>query len=373
MSGTSLDGIDAAACRFEEGSTSIGLVSEVSLAWPPAVRELLLQLASESKADINTLTRAHFALPYYYGEVVKLALDEAGLSTSDVRGIGLHGQTIRHLPTPESLFPGSPAVGATLQLGSGPALAALTGIDVVHDFRSADVALGGQGAPLVPMFDYQFLRSNSANRVALNIGGIANITWLPKNNGAIQAFDCGPGNMIIDALTRAYFDRPYDENGEIARGGTVNDRLLDELLRHDYFHAPPPKSTGRELFGAEFFSRISSAVDAKTLAREDAVATATELTTRSIANAVRDISTERCEILASGGGARNKFLLERLDALLPDAHVETTETVGIPVQSKEAIAFAYFAFAYVYDLHIHLPHTTGASRVTTLGSLARGR
>jgi anhydro-N-acetylmuramic acid kinase len=250
MSGTSLDGVDAALCRFEtgeEGRVSLELLAESSVPWPGEFRDLLYELATEQSVEVDSLVRAHFLLPHYYAEAAGSAIREASLTPADIRAIGVHGQTIRHLPKPAELVAGTPAVGATLQLGSGAALAALTGIDVISDFRSADVALGGQGAPLVPIFDNEFLRSRESDRVALNIGGISNITWLPRaETDEVLAYDCGPGNMIIDALTRRWFDRPFDEGGKIASEGKVDERLLHNLLSHEYFTTPPPKSTGRE-------------------------------------------------------------------------------------------------------------------------------
>jgi anhydro-N-acetylmuramic acid kinase len=373
MSGTSLDGVDAALCRFGPEHKLV-LVSEASVEWPSAMRSILYDLATAETVPMDTLARAHFLLPYYYRDAASAAIRSAGASQKDVRAIGVHGQTVRHLPVPEALFPDAPAVSATLQLGSGPALAALTGIDVVSDFRSADVALHGQGAPLVPMFDNAFLRSQSIDRVAVNIGGIANITWLPTNASQnVIAFDTGPGNMIIDSLARTFFDRPFDASGEIARRGNVDEALLDELLGHRYFSEPPPKSTGRELFGHEFLERFIDEVKSNRLTSEDAVATATELTAKSIANAVNSLTRTPCELLVSGGGAKNDALLARIQYHLSNSVVKTTDTIGIPVQSKEAIAFAFFAYAFIKDLQIHLPSTTGASRPTLLGSLSRGK
>lgn len=376
MSGTSLDGVDAALCRFgeSEGRRSVELVAEASISWPESVRDLLYGLATEQSVGIDALARAHFLLPYYYAQAAEAAISAAGLTASDVQAIGVHGQTVRHLPKPAEAATNTPAVGATLQIGSGPALAALTGIDVVSDFRSADVALGGQGAPLVPMFDNQFLRTPEADRVALNIGGISNITWLPSNvSEGVLAYDCGPGNMIVDALVRRWFDRPFDDCGKIASEGKVNERLLTSLLSHDYFSAPPPKSTGRELFGHEFLERILDAAHRGLLTREDAVATATELTARSIADAINELPRIPSELLASGGGAKNTWMMSRLEMLLPGTRVTNTDRLGIPAQSKEAIAFAFFAYAFVNGLSIHLAATTGARRTTTLGSLSRGR
>src|SRR5665213_1817922 len=200
MSGTSLDGIDVAIARFKP--PAVELVSFYSADWPDGLRARLFELATAQRVEMDTLLQTHFILAEEYARATNAAIGNAHLTSSDIRAIGLHGQTIRHLP--------SPPHPATLQLGSGAALAALTGIDVVSDFRSADMALGGQGAPLVPMFDYQFLRSDSRDRLIVNIGGIANVTWLPKNarEADVIAFDSGPGNMLLDGIVKQYFNLP---------------------------------------------------------------------------------------------------------------------------------------------------------------------
>jgi anhydro-N-acetylmuramic acid kinase len=294
---------------------------------------------------------------------VKECLQAWKLAPQDIRVIGLHGQTVRHLPP-----------HATLQLGSGPALAALTGIDVVSDFRAADIALGGQGAPLVPMFDYAFLRSNEMSRLVVNIGGISNVTWIPRSAKPedVVAFDTGPGNMLIDALAQKYFGVPFDRDGEIARSGAIDEKLLEALLNDPYFKKSPPKSTGRELFGEIFLVQVHKRIEQNSLQPKDAIATITELTARSLAQCFNFVhTTTPIEIIVSGGGARNTYLIERIEANVHDARVVSSDAYAIPSNAKEAIAFAFFAKAFVEAIPIHLPHTTGASRQTSLGSLSR--
>lgn len=375
MSGTSLDAIDVAVCSFDEVAHTVNTLAFHSLPWPTTLRAKLLEFATSDSASIDDLTRAGFTLAEQYAEAVRQTLAKANLRSNHIHAIGLHGQTIRHLPTPESLTPELPATGATWQLGNGSALAAKTGIHVVHDFRSADVALGGQGAPLVPMFDAEFLRSSSHDRAILNIGGIANVTILQRHDGtSVRGFDCGPGNMLIDGLAQEYFGIPFDRDGEIAARGSVNEQLLNALLGHSYFGVAGPKSTGRELFGAEFRQVFTQAIDEHSLTLEDALATATELTARSIADALArlDIVSSDLEIIVSGGGAYNTFLLERLQKLTKSASVLASTHIGIEPQAKECIAFAYFARANMLRQTIHLPSTTGASHATILGSLSRG-
>jgi anhydro-N-acetylmuramic acid kinase len=380
MTGTSLDAIDIAACRFGEASDGdlppgIELIAFHSAQWPSKLREVLMELATSERIDMNVLARTHFLLAHEYAHAVQEILDKSGLAATQIRAIGLHGQTIRHLPTPAPVADGLEAVGATLQLGSGSALAAISGIDVVSDFRSADVALGGQGAPLVPMFDYWFLRSKTANRLIVNIGGIANVTWLPVNAlpDEVIAFDSGSGNMLLDSIARRYFGLTYDSDGALAREGKIDGELLAEFLSHPYFAMHPPKSTGRELFSERFLAVVHEKIADGTLNAKDALATLTELTARSISMSTEwtNAKSQPIEITVSGGGALNKYLMERLEANAHFASVASSEIYGIPVSAKEAIAFAFFAKAFVEEIQIHLPTTTGASHRATLGSISR--
>jgi anhydro-N-acetylmuramic acid kinase len=362
MSGTSLDAIDVAACRFE--GQKIELLGFHSQPWPEKLRATLFELATAAHVSMDMLVQTHFDLATEYAAAVREAVKVCNLAHQDIRAIGLHGQTVRHLPPK-----------ATLQLGSGAALAALTRIDVVSDFRSADIALGGQGAPLVPMFDNYFLRSEDSSRLVVNIGGIANVTWIPKSAAAddVVAFDTGPGNMMIDALAQKYFRVPFDRDGELARSGTIDEVLLEELLSNPYFKLPPPKSTGRELFGENFLRRVYERIEQNLLQPKDAIATVTELTTRSIAQCFNFVhAAPPIEIIVSGGGARNTYLMERLRASITNARVASSDVFGIPSNAKESIAFAFFAKAFVERIAIHLPQTTGAAHRTALGSLSRG-
>jgi anhydro-N-acetylmuramic acid kinase len=368
MSGTSLDGIDVAACRF--AGKQIELAAFHSVEWEPGLRERILEFAAAERIEMNGLVQAHFELAREYAKAVETILRNADIEASLIRAIGLHGQTIRHLPFA--------AVPSTFQLGSGAALAAITGIDVVSDFRAADIALGGQGAPLVPMFDYHFLRSDSTDRLIVNIGGIANVTWLRANAQAndVIAFDCGPGNMLLDYISQRYFGKPFDENGEIARTGKIDRAVLDEFLSNPYFKTPPPKSTGRELFSENFLDNLNKKIAAGKVFPQNALATLTELTALTITQSFDFLQpkTHDVEMIVSGGGAFNNYLLERMKAnAQPYASISSSDTFGIPAKAKEAIAFAFFAHAFIEQIPIHLPNTTGASRRTSLGSLSRGK
>jgi anhydro-N-acetylmuramic acid kinase len=388
MTGTSLDAIDVAACRFHLDSMSeraesekaeVELVEFSSTSWPKTMREILMTFATESNVSMDLLARTHFAIAKYYANAVQDCLTSAKLTYKEIRAIGLHGQTIRHLPAPVTMAEISD-IRATFQLGSGSALAALSQIDVVSDFRSADVALGGQGAPLVPMFDYAFLRSNTTDRLMVNIGGISNVTWIPRSatRQDVRAFDCGPGNMLMDAVTRKYFGEPFDRNGDRARSGIIDEALLAELHSHPYFSLIPPKSTGRETFGESFLDPVYENIERKTITAADALATLAELTARSIVESIPiDKLSAATEFIVSGGGAYNNYLFERIKN---NAHgrkgvhprVLQSDALGIPANAKEAIAFAFFAKAFLEDIPIHLPETTGAKRVAKLGSLSCG-
>lgn len=372
MTGTSLDAIDLVACSFEE--EHITIKGEYSAPWPESLRSILMMLSTAELVPMDTLVRTHFLLAEQYAKAVKELLLTTAIPQENIVAIGLHGQTVRHLPAPAALAPDLPPVRATLQLGSGTSLAALTGINVISDFRSADVALGGQGAPLVPMFDVAFLSSKERSRLVVNIGGISNITWIPKDQVGVRAFDTGPGNMIIDALAAKYLGQPFDKDGEYARRGTIDQMLLEELLQHPYFQQEPPKSTGRELFGRDFFDFFCAKIVSNALSIDDALATACELTARCIIDAFRFLqaSTTSVEIIVSGGGSKNSYLMERIQKNAPDARVTSSDMFGIPSQSKEAIAFAFFAKAYLEERIIHLPATTGATHTTLLGTLAKG-
>ncbi len=375
MSGTSLDGIDVALARF---SDTVEFVAHNAYPFSSEVRDLLYHIATTRQIDLDLFVRSHFLLAKLYTNAVNETLEANNLQRQDIRAIGLHGQTVRHLSAPEKVTSDAEPVGATFQLGSGASVAALTGIDTVSDFRSGDVALGGEGAPLVPMFDSVFLGSDDTTRIALNIGGISNITVIAptKSNVPIIAYDTGPGNMIIDELCRTYYQKPYDQSGEIAANAITNEQLLSEMLSHPYFQMLPPKSTGRELFGSHFLTQIATAIDSGAITASDAIRTVTELTARSIANEIlryASLYSPTCDLIVSGGGVHNNFLMSLLSQLLPKCAIMRSDAFGIPSQAKEAIAFAFFAKAFLEKNIIHQPSTTGASGKIILGSLSRGK
>ncbi|MHB8147854.1 MAG: anhydro-N-acetylmuramic acid kinase [Vulcanimicrobiaceae bacterium] len=359
MSGTSLDGIDAALVHIEPYAESYRL-------------ELLDFTTQPFDADLLNDIRA--ALPPEYGTVASVARLHRRVGVAFARAarrvagamrvdyVASHGLTLFH----------DGADHVTLQVGDVFAIRESLSATVCYDFRSADCALGGHGAPLVPYVDALLLSSPFEDRIALNIGGIANITALGRQIAAhdVLGYDIGPGNMLIDAFVRdrTQGDRQYDEAGAFARAGKLDDALLRSLLEDPYFDRPAPKSAGREEFGTHVLARHGQAF--ARLSLEDGAATLTALTVESIARAMEAQRLDVPRILASGGGAHNRFLLERLQERLPTMRVETSASVGIDVDAKEAMAFALLGYETLRGRAANVPRITGASRAVPLGSIA---
>ncbi|HEV2687103.1 MAG TPA: anhydro-N-acetylmuramic acid kinase [Bryobacteraceae bacterium] len=344
ISGTSVDGIDVAVVDIGE---SIQVVACKTVPYPPEVREAIL---SVSNRETHTATIAR--LNYLLGELFAAAVRHAGVPLETIELIGSHGQTIFHEGAPAEYL--GHKIASTLQIGEPAVIAERTGIETIADFRSSDLAAGGQGAPLVPFLDYQLFRHPTLARVALNIGGIANITVIPAGAGLenVIAFDTGPGNMVIDALAP-----PFDRDGVRARAGRVDAALLERLLADPYYQRDPPKSCGREQYGVEFVRE--TAID---------VATATELTVRTIALAIERYPDTR-EVIVSGGGAHNRYMMDRLHAVLKP-RVTTSEEFGIGVDSKEAILFAVLAYQTHQRRTGNIPTATGARTAKILGKIS---
>ena len=375
MSGTSLDGISAAVVRFEEGQKS-----QAKGQRPPVGYELLAFTVSEYSKDkrermlaamqtgsAEEYCRLGFDLGEWLAEAAVAVLAEAGVPRGDVRAIGTHGQTLWHVP-----------LHSTWQIGETAVIAERLGIDVVGDFRVRDVAAGGQGAPLVPIADALLFSANHW-RALQNIGGIGNVTVVPPGGAleGVRAFDTGPGVGVIDAVVKTL--RPelrFDKDGEMARAGTPVKELLDQLLAHPYFAAPPPKSTGRELFTPAYVADLVKRCRAIRVrcSDEDIVATATALTARSIADAYRRFMPEPVtEVLASGGGSKNKFLLESIRELVAPMKVRVFDEVFFDGEAKEAVAFALLAKLFVDGRAGNVPTATGAKGPRILGKLTPGR
>ncbi|MBC7186674.1 MAG: anhydro-N-acetylmuramic acid kinase [Calditrichaeota bacterium] len=375
MSGTSADAVDVAVCRITGAGQrmSLELLHFHSAPWPAQVRREILACSSVRTGRVDRICLLNFLLGELFAEAALASVAEAGLTPSEVDLIGSHGQTIHHLPVPQELC--GRHVTGTLQIAEPAVIAKRTGIVTVADFRPADMAVGGQGAPLVPYVDYLLFRSVTENRGLLNIGGIANVTLLPADCSPEQvlAFDTGPGNMLIDGLMRRFFRRTMDRDGAVAARGRCDEALLGEVMQRPFFAKVPPKSTGREEFGEEFLRWFVRRGKAGGLSPTDLVATATALTAASIHDAVVRFGGAALplhRLIVSGGGASNPTLLAMLASRLGSStRIERSDAHGIPAQAKEAISFAVLANETIAGLPGNLPGATGASRRAVLGKI----
>jgi anhydro-N-acetylmuramic acid kinase len=348
ISGTSVDGIDVAVADID--GDRIRMVAHGTVPYADDVRQAIVD-ASNRVTHVGNVARLNFLLGELFAEALDALCGRAGIDRGSIELIGSHGQTIFH-EGEAVLFCGRP-IASTLQIGDGSVIARRTGIPVVTDFRTADMAAGGKGAPLVPFLDYRLFRHPEKSRVALNIGGIANITVIPAAAAPehVIAFDTGPGNMVMDALAP-----PFDRGGERARAGTVNEPLLERLLADEYYRKAPPKTAGREQYGAEF---LASGID---------IATAAELTARTIAMAIGRYP-ETQEVIVSGGGAHNTYLMERLRHLIRAALLPSSQ-LGVDIDAKEAILFALLAYERHHGRPGNIPSATGAAAAVPLGKLS---
>ncbi len=371
MSGTSLDGIDVAIARIGGSGRTLRIEPLTCRHTPYAadLRAVLLRNVEAATSNVRDLAQLNALLGRLFAEAVRAAMGEAGLGALDL--VGSHGHTMHHVPDPER-FGGVDGVASTLQLGAPSVTAALLGVPVVGDFRSADVALGGQGAPLVPYFDHALFADAHEHRALLNLGGIANVTVLPAGGrpDEVFAFDTGPANMVLDALALRLYGEPFDRDGRHAAAGTPDEAVLADLLADAYFERPPPKSTGRELFGSAYVERLAARFPG---APDDALATAADLTARSVAEALARFVAPRYPldvVIASGGGVFNRHLLRRLADALAPVPVRTTADYGVDPGAKEALCFAVLAHEFVNGVPTNLPSVTGAARPALLGTLA---
>lgn len=352
MSGTSLDGVDAALVDFSNPQPK--LLATHWLPYPEDLKTALLALHEPGTNELDQSCRLANRLADLYAEATHAAMAKAGVDRTAVRAIGCHGQTIRH----------QPALGYTLQINNAARLTELTGITTVADFRSRDIAAGGQGAPLVPAFHAHVFAHPEEHRVIVNIGGISNLTDLPPD-GIVRGWDCGPGNLLMDAWTRQHFACEYDADGAIAARGRIDAALLARMLAHPFLSSPPPKSTGREDFSIDWLRGLI----ADGTAAEDVLTTLTELTARCIAEAIRLHCPGTQAIYPCGGGAHNQTLITRLSALLPGIRIEPTDRLGIAVDWVEATAFAWLAKRAMEGQSGNLPAVTGARGERILGAI----
>jgi len=371
MSGTSLDGIDVAIVEISGRGWAkrIRTLAFRTVPYPEDVRQAILSV-SNAATHTATISRLNFLLGELYAEALRLTARRARIPLDSIQLIGSHGQTIFHEGAPVKFL--GRRIASTLQIGEAAVLAERTGIPVVADFRPRDIAAGGRGAPLVPYVDYMLFRHRKLGRVALNIGGIANITAIPPSAGPedVIAFDTGPGNMVVDALARRYTKGrwSYDRGGRLAARGHVNRQLLDRLLKDPYFRQPPPKTAGREQYGAEFVERLLQTG----LSLLDLIATCTAFTAAAVATGIERFVRPRMpvdELIVSGGGVHNRQMMAQLAAFLPGVSLASSTDYGVDADAKEAIAFAVLAYETWHRRPANLPSATGARRAVVLGKI----
>jgi len=356
MSGTSMDGVDGVLARFD-GST-VSVLASTHLVMPEALRAECLALNHPGPNELHRAAVAGIALSRLYAETVHLLLTNAHYAATEVAAIGCHGQTVRH----------QPSLGYTLQLVNGALLAELTGITSVVDFRSRDIAAGGQGAPLVPAFHQAVLGSSSVHRTIVNIGGFSNLSALRPGQAAI-GFDCGPGNALMDAWIQEHQGLRYDQDGAWAQSGALNEMLLNRLLAHPFFTLSPPRSTGRDMFNMPWLKEVLSLRGCVAIPAQDVQRTLLELAARAIADSIQQFTPSSAEVWVCGGGAYNTALMNRLQALLAPRLVNRTGAIGMQEDQVEALAFAWLAQRTIQGEAGNLISVTGAQGPRILGAV----
>ncbi|TDL82889.1 anhydro-N-acetylmuramic acid kinase AnmK [Peribacillus frigoritolerans] len=370
MSGTSLDGIDAALVRVHNSGldTDLEIIEFITYPFPKDIESEIIQSLSVETSNVQLICSLNFKLGKLFADGVKEVCKKANLPIEELNLIGSHGQTIYHQPLAENHF-----VPSTFQIGEAAVIAHDTDTMVISNFRTMDMAAGGQGAPLVPYTEYILYRSETKGRLLQNIGGIGNVTVLPKGASLsdMEAFDTGPGNMIIDEVCRQLFGINYDKGGKIAKQGKVNADLLSYCMNHPYIMSAPPKSTGRELFGKQYVVKLLEAF--KTLSKEDILTTVTMFTAKSIVENYQTYifpKTDIDEVIIGGGGSYNHTLLEMIQSLLGNSiKVITQEELGYSSESKEAVAFALLANETYHGNASNVPAATGAGNAVILGNI----
>jgi anhydro-N-acetylmuramic acid kinase len=383
MSGTSADGVDVALVRISPGDPvpRLKLVDHASFPYPADVRAAVLRAMDAQAISVRELARLNWRLGALYADCVDTTIARR---KTKIALVGMHGQTIYHQAVAEGYL-GAP-IRATWQLGEAAVVAEHLHLPVVSDLRPADLAAGGQGAPLVPMLDFCLFRALKKNRVLLNLGGVANVTAIPAGSSleGLLAFDTGPANMVVDALMLKLYRRNFDEAGQTGARGRVIGSVVDQVMKDPYFSATPPKSCGREEFGAAFAERLHSACVSAGAKKADVIATATEVTVRSIIEAYSQFCwphlgqraplAKSTEVVAAGGGTRNMFLMQQLTKRFHElgVNVLTTDAVGIPAEAKEAVAFALLAWLTWFGQPGNVISATGAKHAAILGKVSFG-
>ena len=385
MSGTSADGIDVALVRISESSQrgassfpKAQLLRFAAFPYPSAVREAVLRLANGAPTSAREISQLNFRLGELFADATLRACKRFRIAPHRIALIGSHGQTVYHQGA-RTPFLGAPTA-STLQIAEPSLIAERTGITTIADFRPADMAAGGQGAPLVPFVDYLLYRDSYIGRIALNVGGIANLTVIPAGAEPrdVIAFDTGPGNMILDALA-AQFTRGrlrFDRDSQLACRGHLHPEFLNRLLDHPFFRKSPPKTAGREEFGAEYTAQLIARARRKRIRPADLLHTATAFTAASIARAIQDFVSPRVrvsELILAGGGARNPLLVAYLAAFLPLLNLIPADAFGVPADAKEAFAFAILGHEALRRRANNLPSATGARHPAILGKICYAR
>jgi len=357
MSGTSLDSADAALTEFNvspEGTLICKTIASHSVPFDDALRQSLIDLHHSGHDELERTALISNQLASIYAEAIEGLIQKTKIAKKDILAIGCHGQTVRHRPE----------LGFTLQIGNAALLAELTDISVVSDFRSRDIAAGGQGAPLVPAFHQAVFGDSTLNRIIINIGGIANLSILPSQ-GQVIGFDSGPGNMLMDAWAEEHISQRYDQSGRWAITGEVIDELLSKLLSEDFFKLSPPKSTGRDLFSLPWLKQYLK----PEYAPQDVQRTLLAFTAETISDAAKEYGKNVDEIYLCGGGAYNDALFECLRQLLHPVKITLTDDLGIKVDLVEAVAFAWLARQTLLNAPGNLPDVTGARGPRVLGAI----
>ncbi len=366
-----MDGIDTALVRIDGSGPGLKaqLVDWLTTPYPRGLKSQLLDMISAEKTSLNDISQLNFLIGDFFADSVLELLRNTGTAPEDVDLVGSHGQTVWHQPENEMIF--EKKIHSTMQIGEPSVIRARTGIITVADFRVMDIALGGEGAPLIPYFDYLFLRSETENRASLNLGGIANFTVIPAGAelNEIYAFDTGPANMLIDLLTKHLFNKEFDEDGKIATLSPSNAKLLSKMKRHPFIAKTPPKSTGREMFGSEYADKILRWAKDMNCSDTEIISTAVEFTVQSIKkNYEQFIQPDYPlkKIIMNGGGTKNKELMKRLMESFRGntgeggINLVLIDDSGIPADIKEAVAFAVYASETVCGNPVSLPRVTGA-------------
>ncbi len=374
MSGTSLDGVDAVLIEIKGSgiSTKLKQLGFITHPFPKGLKEKLLGNSSNFSGNVTDICRLNFLIALIYVDAIKKLCKKVKIPLDIIDLIGSHGQTIHHLPQKINYF--GYTFGSTLQIGDPSIIAKKTGILTIGDFRTGDVALGGEGAPLVPYFDFIMFHSKTKNRALLNIGGISNITILDKkgNASSVIAFDTGPGNMMVDFLSQRFFNVEYDKNGTIASSGKISQKLFEALIQRDeYIERGIPKSTGREYYGKQFLSPVFKKI--KQVSSQDWLTTVTNFTAYGVFRNYEKyikIETEIDELFVSGGGAKNRYLIQSLKKYFgKNVKINNVKNLGISPDAKESICFAVLANETISGNPSNIPRVTGAEKNTILGKI----